>query len=938
MWILESDADFLQGKRMWLKPGQKYLFGRVKRDGVQFAIDHKSISRKHFVITVEAVKPGDVARIHARSRVTITDLKSKQGTFVDGEPLSDDTRELKKAEHSIRPGNLQQDLIIKWHPCILTFNYTIKEGKAGVLKPKQDRIQDLDIKVINEYVIGETTHLVASKRNTPKGLQALVQGRHIVAESYVDALIYAATPADLGGEENLSPLEQDFEVAWPKEEAHLPPPGKEPTLQPAEAYRPLPVRSNVFEDFIFVFGDSKQYETLMSAISVAQGKALLYKVIDGETTVDDLVEYMRNTAGQKGFGDADKETDRGGVVLVRWSGKEPYAEWASNLINATASRLDQRAIDQSEFLGAILANDAFLLRATIPLESNNDGRIAPPASLTSQPPEPPKKAPPSKPALAPSVVPSKRPAPLSEAPPAEDTSVQQVDQQDNSNGVTNKGQSYAPPPPKRSRLRGAPIARISAFDDDFDIDAVASFEPPSQSTSMPPSQAGDDSREGSAASRVKDEPTSTHKRPRSLSSDPQQVPDDAFDDLLPAATAFKRRKLAQEAEARARGEPVESSPDRPVPAKPKSLRAKEEPEIDVQEALRQQREKEAEAATRQEQEHVGPWVFDKEKDSNPIIVETFEVKSRKQKVADQNQPTNGPGGPVVKIGGYRTNEWDDRWNGRKNYKSFVKAWPKNSPFYDTSAAGAAAQPQRRRKVIVPLVEWKPRSYGLGDQYWADTDRNNARDNDMDSSDDADRRKKQKRKAKQKASQPSKPPQRQGQTRPHTNTDTQTVNWSDNDEDEEDQATPKASEETPTSPALSRLQAEAASIIDDTSLSVSADTPRRTRQDDKTQTHTQAGTQSNAKPARFQPQTQSKTQARSTGPASSSSGARTKPSSSSSSATRRSKQSKLPVVDLVSSDREEGDSDDDDEEELKFRFGKRTREFSRRGKGAELQGS
>lgn len=58
MWILSSDGDFLQGllahplsisrvlidadytnhagKRIWLKPGKKYLFGRVKGDGGKF--------------------------------------------------------------------------------------------------------------------------------------------------------------------------------------------------------------------------------------------------------------------------------------------------------------------------------------------------------------------------------------------------------------------------------------------------------------------------------------------------------------------------------------------------------------------------------------------------------------------------------------------------------------------------------------------------------------------------------------------------------------------------------------------------------------------------------------------------------------------------------------------------------------------------------------
>jgi hypothetical protein len=33
MWILDSEGDFLEGKRVWLRPGKKYLFGRIKREG-----------------------------------------------------------------------------------------------------------------------------------------------------------------------------------------------------------------------------------------------------------------------------------------------------------------------------------------------------------------------------------------------------------------------------------------------------------------------------------------------------------------------------------------------------------------------------------------------------------------------------------------------------------------------------------------------------------------------------------------------------------------------------------------------------------------------------------------------------------------------------------------------------------------------------------------
>lgn len=44
---------------MWLRPGKQYLFGRVKNEGVRHVIQHNSISRKHMVIAVSPVQPGD---------------------------------------------------------------------------------------------------------------------------------------------------------------------------------------------------------------------------------------------------------------------------------------------------------------------------------------------------------------------------------------------------------------------------------------------------------------------------------------------------------------------------------------------------------------------------------------------------------------------------------------------------------------------------------------------------------------------------------------------------------------------------------------------------------------------------------------------------------------------------------------------------------------
>ena len=247
------------------------------------------------------------------------------------------------------------------------------------LKPKRDRLEQLDIKTILEYVTKSTTHVIAAKRNTAKGLQALINGQYLVDEPYVDALVYAAAPADLEEEENASPLEQDFDTAWPNPKDFLPPAGKEPTVQPAESYAPNAQRENIFESYTFVFVDQAQYETLMPVINAGHGKALLFSVTPGVTTADEAVMYMRNAAGDKGFGDPPDDTNHGGVVMVRRNKVEKeWERWFTDLLNGVSFALDQRSIDQSEFLDAILVNEPARLRRSLESNSTIQGKIAPP--------------------------------------------------------------------------------------------------------------------------------------------------------------------------------------------------------------------------------------------------------------------------------------------------------------------------------------------------------------------------------------------------------------------------------------------------------------------------------------------------------------------------------------------------------------------------------
>jgi hypothetical protein len=266
------------------------------------------------------------------------------------------------------PNDLCTKYRIKWQPSVLSFSFSSKELKAkDPLGPVRARLEDLDIKTVIPYIPEKTTHVVQNKRNTAKGLQALVNGKFIVQESYIDALVYAATPQDLENLESLSPLEEDFDATWPDPAKHLPPPGKEPVHRPAVAFAPNPNRSHLFEDYTFVFCDSSQFENLKAPISNGHGKALFYQVDEGKTTAEQIVQFMGNCVGRKTFHNGGEDGPK--VVLVRFRAKGDAETWSIELGNQVALLMDQRVIEQSEFLDAILRNDPSPLCRALPRES-----------------------------------------------------------------------------------------------------------------------------------------------------------------------------------------------------------------------------------------------------------------------------------------------------------------------------------------------------------------------------------------------------------------------------------------------------------------------------------------------------------------------------------------------------------------------------------------
>ncbi|KAK9638641.1 hypothetical protein HCH54_009486 [Aspergillus fumigatus] len=579
------------------------------------------------VIEVSPVNPGDGSHIYTKSGITIHDQNSKCGTTVDGESIKGGSKKLTGDEHIIKLGRYQHALRIKWQPTVLSFSFSSKELKAkDPLAHVRSRLEDLDIKTIIPYVVGHTTHVVQSKRNTAKGLQALVNGKYIVQDSYIDALVYAATPSDLETLESLSPLETDFDAAWPDPTEHLPPPGKEAVPRPAEAFVPRADRINIFEDYTFVFWDASQFSNLQDPISNGHGKALLYPLENGVTTAEEIVQFMKNAAGQKGLG--GERVGRGGVVLVRFRSKGEWEKWSIELSNQVALMTDQRVIEQNEFLDAILANDASCLCQPLP-----EAESSPEVGRT----------------------------PASQPPTTPNEHVEVIGDSQVIEGASEAGTKKA----KSSRIR--PISnKVKSFDDEFDISSIPTYTQDEQ------------------PDMVESQPVPNIPPSSDFPSQQPSIPDneeDLVSSLLPGATAMKRRRA--ETVQRSLGE-SQSLPKAEQPHKPKRQK------LDVLEAARQHREAEEDAQRKRRQEEEASLQdslrdTDVEKLKNLAIVEEMEIKPRRDVAEDRR--------------------WDERWNGRKNFKKFRRK-------------GEPGQPRHRiQTVIVPLEEVTRKDFGIGDHYW-----------------------------------------------------------------------------------------------------------------------------------------------------------------------------------------------------------------------------
>ncbi|KAK4998846.1 hypothetical protein LTR66_002006 [Elasticomyces elasticus] len=695
-------------KRLWLRPGTKHLFGRTKPDPSTsdqgYHIDNKSVSRKHLVVEVAAVKSGDGVRLHERSRLTITD-DSKIGTHLDGEQFVKSTKTLKGNKHVVKLGRYEQVLryanisllscstciprllrsrlsSITWHPVTLTLStLSRKVPDSAQLKSYLERLEILDVKCAIEYIVAQTSHVVAAKRNTPKCLQALINGKCVVVDSYIDAIVVAAAPRTVNGEPTPSLLETDFDANWPNASEFLPGVGKEPVPRPAELFRPDVRRQGIFRGYTFVFLDDVQLAQLVDPVENGEGKALLYPLKQGETTTQELVDYMRSVAGKKGTGPF-RETQpgiKGGAVLVRLGDED---QWANTLRKGVDLALDQRSINQNEFLDAIVMCDASQLRQPLP----EDDGLAASAIQTN----------------------SLQGLPIN----AEAVQVPSSPPQ----GESAQPEASVPAAVKRRGRRTITQPRFKGFDE-FDPSQI--IKPSARSPSLSPMDEVEHSQDRASATAMDDSQPAvsrsafgsaqtqqstkaSRKRPLvNTVEEQEEETEDVVDGLLQGAAAMKRRRIEERRMGtNAFSESASSkanNADTAGSAAKKPIRKKEK-QVDVMAVVNERREEEEERRRLDEE------TLRDALDSMDIAQIRNLAQIEEMEIIPRTHANNGFANDQA------NGRWEERWNGRKNFKQFRKAVP-------GTAHEGQSELSRRRGVIVGLEEVKKKDFGIGVGYW-----------------------------------------------------------------------------------------------------------------------------------------------------------------------------------------------------------------------------
>lgn len=338
MWLIETQGPSLDGKVRWLRPGKSYVVGRMKKEA-DIVVDSKSVSRKHVTISIDAPLPGSCGQTSTKSRITVKDMDTSFGTFVDSRKLAKgETFEIppktssQPLEYSLKVGKATGPEVmfkIWWKPIVVTLSTGQESARHDELQQSLEKtVEPLDIKLL-PVMHPTTTHFVkATEKNSAKVLVAMVKALPIVTPQFVDALAVSADAMEL-----------DFNAQFPDPAKFLPEP----------RFQINPKRADLLANRNFVFFDQRQYDSLWPMISAAAGIAVYCALVD-VALVESKIQQLK-----------------GQTYLVR-----PLSSSSSNdgnissNISELAAKLPTapRVVNQMDFLKIVQDADASLLDQT----------------------------------------------------------------------------------------------------------------------------------------------------------------------------------------------------------------------------------------------------------------------------------------------------------------------------------------------------------------------------------------------------------------------------------------------------------------------------------------------------------------------------------------------------------------------------------------------
>ncbi|KAK6528949.1 hypothetical protein TWF694_004176 [Orbilia ellipsospora] len=696
MWILDTDTDLLGGRRIWLRPGSQSILGRTNFDGPT----QKAISRRHIVLSVERIPKDEGLSIRYHSKLSLKE-ESKKGSTIDGEFINNSSMELDPtSDHSFQMASAPQVFRIKYEPQVFTIHIggKKKSNLKAALKDYLDKLEQLDIKCVAEFLPGTTTVVVVTKRNLPVSLRALVNGAWIVTSAFIDAIVAAAAqPKDDNGENLDSPLQLDITENWPNPINFLPPPGQEPNPKPSSFFQPNPARKVMFEKWAVVCCTPQHMDIFTGVVTDGGGKAELFELKTGKTKPAELIVHL----------------DRLGRKFIVLAPNTDDA-WSITFRRDVEARVGVRFAEQNEFLDAILNADATMLAR--PYEPDTQISTHESVELPSAPPstEAPKESQPA----------GRRTRAKEEVSKVEASQAPELPSKQTSQSST------------RTQTRTSRYVSQIKLDDSDDDNFVPLPAPPASSsmntkggsqTGMKTglrgvsfSQTGQGMRSTQLSAISESQGQSQGMKRRSLPSDEDDDDDDIMDRMLTGQAAMKKRRIEEEAKQAEPSKPVKQLPsmqkkaEMPPPPPVKTEPIEEDEDIDVKTARGKKkaaeskviktaqeirRKEEAEAALEDAANEMSPdeiKAISKLKDL--AIVEVFEIVARTDRPTARSQAYGDEGA-----------RWDETWNGRKNFKKFKRR----------ARTGEMEGPMRRLggQIMVPLVEHKAKDYGIGESYW-----------------------------------------------------------------------------------------------------------------------------------------------------------------------------------------------------------------------------